>query len=236
MNKLDYNHIHDFIDLDYKKCINIQKSLINQISLIPLSKEVNVVAGVDLSFYKEFGLAIIVIIDKNFNELEVKYHYQEIEFPYIPGLLAFRELPVFLNAWKKVTIRPDIVFFDGHGIAHPRKMGIATHASFFIEIPTIGIAKSKLYGNFDEPGNNKGDYSYIYDKKDKKIGCVIRTREKTKPVFVSPGNFITIDEARYFALKFSTRYKLPEPTRLAHYYSQKIKNEIFPRRNANGKI
>ncbi|MBM7559567.1 endonuclease V [Marinitoga litoralis] len=221
------NNIHDFNDLYYEKCIEIQKSLVNKIELKTFGKTPKIVAGVDLSFYNNFGIAIVVVIDNNFKEIELVYHYQKIDFPYIPGLLAFRELPVFLEAWKKLKTRPDLVFFDGQGIAHPRKMGIATHTSFFIGLPTIGIAKSRLYGNYIEPEIGKGSFSYLFDNENNKIGVVLRTRENVKPVFVSPGNYITIDESKEIALKYTSKYKIPEPTRLAHVYSQKIKNELF---------
>ncbi|OQY10985.1 MAG: endonuclease V [Marinitoga sp. 4572_148] len=219
-------NVHDFEKLTPKHCIEIQKSLIEKLDLKPFKKTPEIVAGVDLSFLGDLGIAIIVVIDKTFKLLELVYHYQKVEFPYIPGLLAFRELPVFLEAWKKIKIKPDLVFFDGQGIAHPRKMGIATHGSFFINLPTIGIAKSRLYGIYDEPCSQKGCYSYLYDNRENKIGVVLRTRENIKPVFVSPGNYITIDESREITLAYTSKYKIPEPTRLAHMYSQKIKKEI----------
>ncbi|GAB6189972.1 endonuclease V [Marinitoga arctica] len=223
------NYIHDFEELDVKKCIEIQNELIKNLELKKINFTPKIVAGVDLSFHKEYGIAIIIVIDEEFNELELVYHYQKIEFPYIPGLLAFRELPVFLKAWDKLQTKPDIVFFDGQGIAHPRKMGIATHGSFFINIPTIGIAKSRLYGKYEDLCNKKGCYSYLYDKNNEKIGIVLRTRENVKPVFVSPGNYITVEDVKEITLKYTRRYKIPEPTRLAHIYSQKIKKELLSR-------
>ncbi|WGS64601.1 endonuclease V [Marinitoga aeolica] len=219
-------NIHDFKNLNPKHCIEIQKNLIDKLELKPFNKFPEIVAGVDLSFLNDLGIAIIVVIDETFKLVDLVYHYQKIEFPYIPGLLAFRELPVFLEAWKKLKTKPDLVFFDGQGIAHPRKMGIATHGSFFINLPTIGIAKSRLYGTYDEPCIQKGCFSYLYDKSKNKIGVVLRTREKVKPVFVSPGNYITINEAKEITLEYTSKYKIPEPTRLAHMYSQKIKKEI----------
>ncbi|SHF06923.1 Endonuclease V [Marinitoga hydrogenitolerans DSM 16785] len=224
---MEVNYIHSFKNLNYKQCIEIQNKLIEKIELKPLNYTPEIVAGVDLSFFQEYSIAIIIVIDEKFNEIELVYHYQKTEFPYIPGLLAFRELPVFLEAWKKLKIKPDIVFFDGQGIAHPRKMGLATHGSYFINLPTIGIAKSRLYGTYEEPCKEKGCFSYLFDKNNEKIGIVLRTRKDVKPVFVSPGNYITINEAKDITLKYTLKYKIPEPTRLAHIYSQKIKNEKF---------
>ncbi|KLO24181.1 endonuclease V [Marinitoga sp. 1197] len=221
------NNIHGFKNIEIKKCIEIQKNLSKKINLKKLTKTPEIVAGVDLSFFKDYGIAIIIEINRDFKEIELVYHYQKVEFPYIPGLLAFRELPIFIEAWKKLKTKPDLVFFDGQGIAHPRKMGIATHASFFINIPTIGVAKSRLFGNYIEPCFEKGCSSYLFDKEKSKIGIVLRTRDNVKPVFVSPGNYITLEETKNITLQYTTKYKIPEPTRLAHIYSQKIKTKIF---------
>ncbi|NUV00474.1 endonuclease V [Marinitoga sp. 1154] len=224
---MNINNIHEFKNIEIKKCIEIQKNLSKKINLKKLTKTPEIVAGVDLSFFKDYGIAIIIVINRDFKEIEMVYHYQKVEFPYIPGLLAFRELPIFIEAWKKLKTKPDLVFFDGQGIAHPRKMGIATHASFFINIPTIGVAKSRLFGSYIEPCFEKGCSSYLFDREKSKIGIVLRTRDNVKPVFVSPGNYITLEETKNITLQYTTKYKIPEPTRLAHIYSQKIKTKIF---------
>ena len=217
-------YIHVFEGLSKHECINLQKELALKIELKPLNKSIRYIAGVDLSFFNEdSGLAVVVIYDmKTSREIEVQYHVGKINFPYIPGLLAFREVPLFLKAWEKINTEPDLVMFDGQGIAHPRRMGLASHGSLFIKKPSIGVAKSKLFGIYEEPGEKKGDYTYLFDNDGNKIGAVVRTKDNTKPLFVSPGNWITIEESVKYVLKTAIKYKLPEPTRLAHNYTQSI--------------
>ncbi|PNR98298.1 endonuclease V [Petrotoga mexicana DSM 14811] len=219
---MKYKHIHSF-DMSPKDMIKIQKQLAKEVKLIHFSDEPNLVSGVDLSFQKDEGLAVIVTMDfKKLSVIDVTYAVDKITLPYIPGLLAFRELPIFLKAWEKLQIEPDIVFFDGQGYAHPRRMGIATHASFFIEKPTIGIAKSRLIGEYEEPGKKKGEFTFLYHKGEK-IGIVLRTRDNVKPVFVSPGNLVDFNNALDFTYHFATKYKIPEITRKAHLYTQSLK-------------
>ncbi|ABR31407.1 endonuclease V [Thermosipho melanesiensis] len=221
---MEYKKLHSW-KLIPEKAIELQKLLSKKLTFKPLSKEINLVAGVDLSFVKDYGLAVIVILDKNMELIKVYHHIEKITFPYIPGLLAFREGPIFLKAWKKVNHNVDVVFFDGHGISHPRSMGIASHMGLWIEQPTIGIAKKILFGNYVEPENKKFSFTYI-TYKNQKIGIVLRSRENVKPIFISPGNLITLDESLELTKQFITKYKLPEPTRLAHKYSQLLKKQF----------
>jgi len=219
---MKYKLIHSF-DMSPKDMVKIQKQLSNDVKLVHFSGEPSLVSGVDLSFQKDEGLAVIVTMDfKKLSLIDVTYAVDKVTLPYIPGLLAFRELPIFLKAWEKLQVEPDIVFFDGQGYAHPRRMGIATHASFFIEKPTIGIAKSKLIGEYEEPGKKKGKFTYLYHK-DEKIGIVLRTRDNVKPIFVSPGNLVDFDNSLDFTYHFATKYKIPEITRKAHLYTQSLK-------------
>jgi deoxyribonuclease V len=136
-------------------------------------------------------------------------------FPYVPGLLSFREIPVCLEAIKKLQTPVDLFLIDGQGIAHPRRLGLASHLGLFLNTPTIGCAKSRLIGIYDEPGKNKGDFSWLYHKDDT-IGVVLRTRDNIKPLFISPGHLCTFDDAIHYTLACTTKYRLPEPTRLAH--------------------
>lgn len=139
-------------------------------------------------------------------------------FPYIPGLLAFREGPAVLAAWEKLPAKPDLLMFDGQGIAHPRGFGIASHMGVWLGLPTIGVAKSRLYGRHAEVGPNAGDWVPLYDEHDRTrvIGAVVRTREKTKPLYVSPGDHIDVDHSVEFVLACCRGYRLPETTRWAH--------------------
>jgi deoxyribonuclease V len=140
-----------------------------------------------------------------------------IAFPYVPGLLAFREAPAVLAAWDKLVFKPDLVMFDGQGIAHPRGLGIASHIGLWIERPTIGVAKTRLIGKHDAVGMNRGDRAELFDERDAKrvIGSVLRTKTKTNPLYVSPGHLIDLAHAIEYVLACDGGYRLPEPTRLA---------------------
>ncbi|MBZ0264811.1 deoxyribonuclease V [bacterium] len=139
-----------------------------------------------------------------------------VEFPYIPGYLSFREVPVLLKALSKLAIAPDLIIVDGQGIAHPRRIGLASHLGVELDIPTIGCAKSRLIGSSEEPQLKKGSVSILYEK-DVQIGSVIRTRDNVKPVWVSPGHLIGHQSAIDWVLRTVTRFRLPEPTRQAHH-------------------
>jgi deoxyribonuclease V len=154
---------------------------------------------------------------------------RKVTFPYIPGLLSFREAPVCLAAVEKLQTQPDVFIIDGQGIAHPRRLGLATHLGLFLDKPTIGCAKSRLTGTFQEPPLEKGAYSLLKDEMRKKstepevIGAVVRTRTNVKPVFVSVGHKCLLEDAIRVVLDCAVRYRLPEPTRLAHQAVSKIK-------------
>ncbi len=148
--------------------------------------------------------------------------HMPLVFPYVPGLLSFREMPVCLEAVKKVQTPVDLWLIDGQGIAHPRRLGLASHLGLLLNTPTIGCAKSRLIGTYDEPGAYKGDFSQLYDK-DERIGAVVRTRDNVKPLFISPGHLCRFEDAIKFTLACTTKYRLPEPTRLAHQTVTKYK-------------
>jgi deoxyribonuclease V len=141
-----------------------------------------------------------------------------LTFPYIPGLLAFREGPAFLDAWHQLTEKPDLVMFDGQGIAHPRGLGLASHMGLHIQRPTIGVAKSRLFGHHDPPGPHRGDCSPLHHEDDPSriVGSVVRTRLNVRPLYVSPGHLIDLQQSVRLVLQCCTRFRLPEPTRLAH--------------------
>jgi deoxyribonuclease V len=140
------------------------------------------------------------------------------EFPYIPGLLSFREIPALLAAFEKLRSKPDVIIYDGHGIAHPRRFGIASHLGVLLDVPTIGCAKSRLVGEHAEPGLERGAQTPL-TLDGKTIGAVVRTRTNVKPVFVSVGHRVSLRAAVRLVLDTATRYRLPEPTRLAHVFS-----------------
>ncbi|HEY8540935.1 MAG TPA: endonuclease V [Pseudothermotoga sp.] len=213
-------------DLTPQQAKEQQLKLRQLLKQVPL-ENIDLVAGVDLSFPKfDQGYAVIVVIDvKTMKTIECVTESSPVSFPYIPGLLAFREGPVFLKAWEKLKSKPDVIMFDGQGIAHPRHMGIAAHMGLFLELPTIGVAKSHLYGKYQEPGNKKGDYEYLYDDSGEIIGAVLRTKNDSKPLFVSPGHMSDLKSSIDLVLKCCTSYRLPEPTRIAHIVSQRWKSK-----------
>jgi deoxyribonuclease V len=136
--------------------------------------------------------------------------------PYIPGLLSFREIPCILEAWSKLENEPDLILCDGQGIAHPRGLGLASHLGLVLDLPSIGCAKSHLFGKFREPGVLRGDKAPLRGKNGETIGYVLRTRERIKPIFVSPGHLVGVEEAAAITLACSPKYKIPEPLRYAH--------------------
>jgi deoxyribonuclease V len=216
--------IHNW-DLTYSQAISLQKELAGRVKhkkILPMPKTI---AGLDCAFSKDgrnIIAAIVVLRFGNFELIETQKAVQEVNFPYIPGLLSFREAPACIAAAKKLKITPDIFMIDGQGIAHPRRLGIASHLGLFFDKPTIGCAKSRLIGEFREPALKKGSFSPLLDK-DEIIGSVVRTRTNVKPVFVSVGNKCTLEEAIEITLACATKYRIPEPTRLAHQLVSRLK-------------
>ena len=151
----------------------------------------------------------------DFSIIETTTATRKVDFPYIPGLLSFREAPACIEAIEKLKTKPDCLIVDGQGIAHPRRLGIASHIGLLIDKPTVGCAKSRLIGTFDEPGSKKGSFSPLVDS-DEEIGVVLRTRTDVKPVYVSVGHKCTLNDAISVVLQCTTKYRLPEPSRLAH--------------------
>jgi deoxyribonuclease V len=176
------------------------------------------VAGIDVSiqFTKDDGFAAIVVMSYPSLELiDMNVYQGKIRFPYIPGLLSFREAPLILKAWQKIKRKPDIIIVDGQGIAHPRRFGIASHLGLILDIPSIGCAKSRLIGVHDELPDETGSYTLLRDNNDT-IGAAVRTRKGTKPVYISVGHKIDLNTAINTILKCCQGYRLPEPIRIAH--------------------
>lgn len=213
--KLAYNHPWDVSIAEAKQ---IQLELARQVILEDRFSQPNYVAGVDVGFEdkgKTTRAAIAVLKYPELTLADTSLARCPTVFPYVPGYLSFRELPAVLQALDKLNIIPDMFLCDGQGIAHPRRFGIACHLGVLTDIPSIGIGKSRLLGSYQEPGQHKGDYSELFDKGEC-IGIVLRSRERVKPLFVSPGHRVSLDSARHWALLCTTRYRLPETTRHAH--------------------
>lgn len=206
-------------DLPPQEAIQVQKDLRGQLILTWDQRNVNMVGGVDVSIKGETARCAIVIFDfPKLNPIESALANVPLAFPYIPGLLAFREGPVILEAWEKLKSKPDLLMFDGQGIAHPRGIGIASLMGLWLNLPTIGVAKSRLYGHHEQPGANRGDQAMLYDERqpDRIIGAVLRTRDNVKPLFISPGHLIDVEHSVWFTLACGDSYRLPETTRWAH--------------------
>jgi deoxyribonuclease V len=206
-----------------------QKELVDQIVIAPLDTEVTLVAGCDSSFLQggDYILSVFVVLRyPDLEMIECKYHVSEVELPYIPGLLAFREMPNVLKAYEKLENEPDLIFVDGHGMSHPRKMGIATHLGVTLNKPTIGVAKKRLTGKYEEPGPDVGEVTELTRYGDV-IGKVLRNRKRSNPIFISIGHKITLDEAFDWVRATSTKYRLPQPTHVADAQSKLLKKEAI---------
>ena len=187
--------------------------------------EVKRIAGADISFSQKTSRAYAAVIIFSFPELKIveeEYTIGNLSFPYIPGLLTFREGPLLIEVFKKIKIEPDVIIFDGQGIAHPKKLGLATHMGILLNKPAIGCAKSRLIGTYQEPKREKNSYSLLKDDGEV-IGAVLRTREDVSPVFVSPGHKIDLKGSIKIVLKCLRGYRLPEPTRQAHLLVNRLR-------------
>jgi len=203
----------------------IQKELTRKLLFEDDTDDPALIAGVDVAFSRARDLlyaAIVVLDAETMQPVEVASAAQQPVFPYVPGLLTFREGPVVLQAYEKLKLEPDLVMFDGQGIAHPQGLGLAAHMGVILDKPSIGCAKSRLVGEFKEPKQKRGAMRTLSLHR-KKVGVVLRTRDNTKPLFVSPGHRITVETAVKRVLEAGRGYRLPEPTRLAHYEAARAK-------------
>jgi deoxyribonuclease V len=195
--------------------VALQKRLSQAVIRKSLITTVETVAGVDTGY--SGGMARAAVVNLKYPSLEPLEHavsLGRVNFPYIPGLLSFREGPVILEALAKLTQAPDLLIFDGHGIAHPRRFGLACHIGLLVDIPSIGCAKTKLLGEYDEPGPERGSFRYLTDQGEI-IGAVLRTRNNVKPVFVSIGHKVNLKDSIKFVINCCRGYRLPETTRRA---------------------
>lgn len=217
-------NLHNW-NLSYARARDIQTVLAERLRFSPLKQPPRTVAGLDCAFSKDkkhiFAVVVVLSFD-DFEIIEQTAARMKVTFPYIPGLLSFREAPACLAAAEKLKITPDIFLIDGQGIAHPRRLGLAAHLGLFLDRPTIGCAKSRLTGSFDEVGPEKGSYAWLKDGSDT-IGAVLRTRTNVKPLFVSVGNRCLLEDAIKITLHCATKYRLPEPTRIAHQMVSRLK-------------
>jgi deoxyribonuclease V len=186
------------------------------------------VAGADVSTEGDRAYATVAVLDfPGLSVVEVKGFEAALEFPYVPGLLAFREVPSVVGALEKVETAVDVVILDAQGLAHPRRMGLASHIGLFLDVPTVGCAKSVLVGRFEEPKVEKGSVTDLVHRGEV-VGRAVRTRERVSPVYVSVGSGIDLDSAVELVLSCCTKYRLPEPTRQAHNAANRLRRGEEP--------
>jgi len=200
------------------QALEMQQKLAAQVSKRSEVNTPRFIAGVDISTGKGEGVATAAVVVLNYPELrviETKVARGKLELPYIPGLLSFRESPLTLAACQKLTTTPDLILVDGQGIAHPQRLGLASHLGLFLNTPTIGCAKSLLCGSHETPETEPGNYTEVVDRGEI-IGAALRTKLRVKPVYVSIGHKVDLQTAVQWVMNCCRGYRLPEPTRLAH--------------------
>lgn len=216
--------------VSYRDAIEIQRTLRPKIILKTLSGAIRYVGGTDISSSKKSNkvwAGIVVLSYPELRKVDESWLEGATDFPYIPGLLSFREIPFLLKALKQLRREPDLIFCDGQGIAHPRGLGLASHLGLLTGKPTIGCAKTRLVGEFSEVGKRRGDYSLL-SYEGKTVGAVVRTKTNVKPLFISPGYAVTLEDALAVTLNCGGAYRIPEPTRQAHLLVTRLRREEGP--------
>ncbi|NLA99754.1 MAG: deoxyribonuclease V [Methanomicrobiales archaeon] len=217
---MEIRETHPF-DLTPGEAAHLQEALRTRVRLTGDIGEVTLIAGVDASYAKGSNDIHAVVVVLSYPDLAVVERVAactETAFPYIPGLLTFREGPALIRAFRKLVSEPDVIFFDGQGIAHPRRLGIASHMGVLLDRPTVGVAKSLLVGTVEEPGPGRGSTAPIL-RDGETIGMAVRTKDRVKPVYVSVGHRIDLSRAVDLVLSAARGYRLPEPTRQAHLFA-----------------
>jgi deoxyribonuclease V len=209
--------LHDW-NLSPKQAIELQKQFAFEVVREDkLQQPIKTVAGIDLGYDAKNDTSRAVVVVLSFPELELIEQSEAllpIQFPYVPGLLSFRETPVAIKALEKLQITPDVILCDGQGLAHPRRFGVACHIGLLADVPTIGVAKSLLVGKFENLGETRGSRAPLIHRNEQ-IGVALRTKDKVQPLFVSIGHRISLETATDLVLQCTPKYRLPETTRLA---------------------
>jgi deoxyribonuclease V len=223
------NELHGF-DLSPAEAKRLQEELASRVVVGPALdlSGVRYVAGADVSTQGDRAYATVVVLEyPGLSLVEVKGFEALLRFPYVPGLLSFREIPPIVGALEKVETSVDALILDAQGLAHPRRMGLATHLGLFLDVPTVGCAKSRLVGSYEEPGIEKGSATDLVHRGEV-VGKVLRTRERVSPVYVSVGNGIDLRSSVDLVLVCTTRYRLPESTRQAHNAANRLRRGEEP--------
>lgn len=205
-------------DVSYHKAVEIQKALSSQLIFANLPNKIECIAGADVSSSKgsdTVWAGVVVLGYPGLERVEQRWCKGTMTFPYIPGLLSFREIPLLLEAIELLETEPDVFLCDGQGIAHPRGLGLASHLGLLIQKPTIGCAKKRLVGEYSEVAQKRGSYSFLFHR-GREVGAVVRTRTGVKPLFVSPGYGVTVEDSVRMVLECGGGFRVPEPVRRAH--------------------
>jgi len=216
-------------DVTYREAVAIQEELRGRLILRAdgLPDPLRTVAGADISYDRGSDLFFAAVVLMNYPELtllEEATFSARVSFPYIPGLLSFREGPPLIAAFAKLNQPPDLILFDGQGIAHPRGIGLASHLGLILDRPAIGCAKSRLVGTHEPVGEKRGEWTELTHQ-EKKVGAVLRTRDRVKPIFVSPGHRVGLERSIALVLACCRGYRIPEPTRRAHLAVNRLRME-----------
>lgn len=217
INALKIRQLHPW-NVSPKEAVKIQKELAAQVILKPFNESIRFIAGADVSYDRKSNTLFAAVLVFEFPPLhvcETQTVLSTPQFPYVPGLLSFRELPPLLECFQKLSVVPDVVLCDGQGYAHPRRFGLACHLGLLLDLPAVGCAKSRLVGVGEGPDSTRGSSSVLYDRGEE-IGFIVRTKNGIKPLYISPGHLITGNDAVRIVIDCCTGYRLPEPTRQAH--------------------
>lgn len=209
----------DYNQLTIPEAIALQKEMRKSLRFdVPDSQCIQTIAGADISYHKNSNLFYAAIVVLNYPQMTLKAYSLATgisDFPYVPGFLGFREVPTLLKAWELLPFKPDVLVLDGQGILHPRRMGIASHFGVLTHQPTIGCAKNSLYGKHKEPNALKYSFSEMQEQSTL-LGYALRTKENSKPVYISPGYGLSLPKSLLIMKKCVGKYRIPEPTRFAH--------------------
>jgi deoxyribonuclease V len=224
---MEFNELHSW-EVSYREAVALQRELAGRVRLAtePAWAPATV-GGVDVSYEKHgalFFAAVVVLRLPDLQLLTTAAAHGRVTFPYVPGLLSFRELPILLEAFRRLPLAPDAVLVDGQGIAHPRRLVLASHLGLWLDLPTVGCAKSRLCGEHSPPGRERGDAVPLTLAGDQ-VGVVLTTRTGIKPLYISPGHRVDVATAAAVALACSGRYRMPEPTRQAHLLTNRLRRE-----------
>lgn len=208
---------HHAWDVDFQEAVRIQSELSRYAKVKDDFEKIEKIAGIGIAFSLGRNEIVVSSIEFSYPDFEVlteSYEKSNLTFPYLSGLFVFSAGPSILSIFERSGL-PDLAIFPGRGIAHPRRIGLATHLGILLDIPTIACSRTKLWSDYEEPEEGKGSYTFYFENKEK-IGAVVRSRDNTKPIFVTPGHKISVESSIDIILKCCTRHRLPEPIRRAH--------------------